>query len=178
MLILQWFVFTSPPHETARFGLVFTSFALEAFLITWICIDLRTCLVKIHFTQPQMHVLSFSMMVILAVSLLNVTAVSLVKSMKPNCSSGSSIIKSSSVVKFLQSSMGELVNVRWTVVMVKSIGAANRRRWRVITSMVGVKSIYQGTLSDSARELLQCKCSIQGALIQSLAFYLLCILQK
>jgi len=62
--------------------------------------------------------------------------------------------------------------------MVKSIGAANRRRWRVITSMVGVKSIYQGTLSDSARELLQCKCSIQGALIQSLAFYLLCILQK
>jgi len=28
------------------------------------------------------------------------------------------------MVKFLQSSMGELVNVRWTVVMVKSIGAA------------------------------------------------------
>ena len=30
------------------------------------------------------------------------------------------------MVMFLQSSMGELVNVRWTVVMVKSIGAANR----------------------------------------------------
>ena len=59
-----------------------------------------------------MHILSFSVMVTLAVSLLNMTAVSLVKSMKPNCSSGSSIIKSSSMVKLLQSSMGELVNVR------------------------------------------------------------------
>ena len=56
------------------------------------------------------------------------------------------------MVKFLQSSMGELVNVRLTAVMVKSIGAANRRGQRAITSMVDVTSIYQGTLSDSVQE--------------------------
>jgi len=56
------------------------------------------------------------------------------------------------MVKFLQSSMGELVNVRWTVVMVKSIGAANRRGWSVSTSVVDNTSIYQGTLSESLQE--------------------------
>ena len=56
------------------------------------------------------------------------------------------------MVKFLQSSMGELVNVRWTVVMVKSTGAANRRGWRVSTSVVDVTSIHQGTLNESVQE--------------------------
>ena len=76
-----------------------------------------------NFTQPVMHILSLSVMVTLAVCLSNRTAESLVKSIKPNCSCGSSTTRSSPIVKFLQSSMGELVNVRWTVVMVKSIGA-------------------------------------------------------
>ena len=101
-----------------------------------------TGLVNNHFTQLLMHILSLSIMVTLAVCLLNRTAESLVKSIKPNCSWGSSTTRSSSMVKFLQSSMGELVNVRWTVVMVKSIGAANRRGWRAITSMVDVTSTY------------------------------------
>jgi len=99
-----------------------------------------------------MHVLSLSVIVTLAVCLPNWTAGSLVKSVKPNCSCGSSITRSSSMVKFLQSSMDELVNVRLTAVIVKSIGAANRREWRAITSMVDVTSIYQGTLSDSVHE--------------------------
>jgi len=56
------------------------------------------------------------------------------------------------MVKFLQSSMGELVNVRWTVATIKSIGAANRRGWRVSTSAVDVLSIHQGTLNESVQE--------------------------
>ena len=108
-----------------------------------------TGLVNNHFTQLLMHILSLSIMVILAVCLLNRTAESLVKSIKPNCSCGSSTTRSSSMVKFLQSSMGELVNVRSTAVMVKSIGAANRRGRRVSTSVVDVTSIHHCTLIDS-----------------------------
>ena len=129
-----------------------TSLGVPLIKLMWINLNMSiTGLVNNHFTQLLMHILSLSIMVILAVCLLNRTAESLVKSIKPNCSWGSSTTRSSSMVKFLQSSMGELVNVRWTVVMVKSIGAANRR-W--LRSMVGVTSIYQGTLSDSVRELL------------------------
>jgi len=71
-----------------------------------------------------MHILSLSMMATLAVSLLNWTPKSLVKSIKPNCSCCSSITRSSGMVMFLQSSMGELVNVSWAIMLVKSTGAA------------------------------------------------------
>ena len=118
--------------------------------IKLVCTNLRTCLVlplwRITIFSPIAHtyIPSLSVIVTLAVWVPNLTAESLVNSIKPNCSCGSSITRSSSMVKFLQSSMGELVNVRWTVVMAKSIGSANRKRWRVITSMVDVKNIYQG----------------------------------
>ena len=49
------------------------------------------------------------------------------------------------MVTFLQTTMDELVNMSWAVELVKSIGAANRRGWRVITSMVNVYT-YQDTL--------------------------------
>jgi len=112
--------------------------------------------VKNHFTQPLMHILSLSLMVTLAVCLPNWTDGSLVNSITPNCSCDSSITRSSSMVKFLQSSMGELVNVRWTVVMVKSIGAANRSGRRVNSGHH--KYMYQGTLSNSVQELIAADC--------------------
>jgi len=125
-----------------------------------------------------MHVLSLSVMVTLAVDLLKRTAESLVKSIKPNCSCGSSTMRSSSMVKFLQSSMGELVNVRWTVVTAKSIGAANRRGWRVITSMVDVTSIYQGTLTESIQENFTNFCSYFVGIVALHYLPSICKLQK
>jgi len=42
------------------------------------------------------------------------------------------------MVMFLQSSMGELVNVSWVVVLVKSIGAANGwKQERMVGSRTG-----------------------------------------
>jgi len=84
--------------------------------------------VKNDFTQQLTHLLSLSMMVTLAVSWLNWTAESLVKSIKPNCSCCSSITRSSWMGMVLQSSMGEFANVSWAVVLVKSIGAAEMNR--------------------------------------------------
>jgi len=78
---------------------------------------------KNHFTNVH-TVPSLSMIVTLAVSLPNWTAESLVKSITPNCSCSSSIMRSSSMVMLLQSCMSELVNVSWAVVLAKSIGAA------------------------------------------------------
>ena len=89
-----------------------------------------------------MHVPSLSVMVTLAVCVPNMTAESLVKSITSNCSCGSSITRSSSMVMFLQMSMGELVNVNSIVVMIEmSIGAANGRGQRVITSIVDVRTL-------------------------------------
>ena len=68
--------------------------------------------VKNDFTQQLTHLLSLSIMATLAVSWLNWTAESLVKSIKPNCSCCSSITRSSWMGMVLQSSMGEFVNVR------------------------------------------------------------------
>jgi len=82
------------------------------------------------------------------------------------------------MVKFLQSSMGELVNVRWTVVTAKSIGAANRRGWRVITSMVDVTSIYQGTLTESIQENFTNFCSYFVGIVALHYLPSICKLQK
>jgi len=68
------------------------------------------------------------MMATLAVSLLNWTAESLVKSTTSKCSCCSSVMRSSSMVMLMQSSMIELVNMSWAVVLVKSTGAANGQK--------------------------------------------------